>query len=76
MFGSLPSALIRMPVIQEPSELAQIHFGEIVLSDDREHGTRHPPAIHGLIRSMPVCSKSLVLRVAHVASCARQIAAI
>lgn len=76
MFGFLPSALTQMPAVQEPSELAQIRFGEIVLSDDLEHGTGHPPAIHGLIRSMPVCSKSLVLRVAHVASCARQIAAI
>lgn len=62
--------------VEEPSECAHIGLREILISDHIDRQTCHPSALHGSISSTPVYTKSLTLRVAQLASCARQIAAI
>lgn len=76
LFGIPLAVFIEILTAEEPPEHAQFPLGEIFRGDGIERGTLQPSALHGLIRSIPVCAKSLVLRVAHVALCARQIAAI
>lgn len=70
------SAILEIPAVEEPSKLARFGLSEIIVREDLDRVRLHASACHGSTSSTPVYAKSLMLRVAQVAPCARQIAAI
>lgn len=70
------SKILEILAVEEPPKLAQISLGEIPVGEHLGRMVLQASILHGSSRSTPVCAKSLTLRVAQVALCARQIAAI
>lgn len=80
----IPLKLVRLPLpevigilpFEQPAELTEVARSDVFVGDDVDRQTIHSSARQGSTNSTPVCAKSLTLRVAQVAPCARQIAAI
>lgn len=79
--GLLPiplSEILEILAVEEPSKFTQSGLSEFLVGDAprSNDASLHASTFHGSTSSTPVHTKSFTLRVAQVASCARQIAAI
>lgn len=72
----LASAEIKVLVVEEQPKFTQIGLSEFLVGEDLDRMTLHASTFHGSTSSTPVCWKSFTLRVAQIAPCVRQIAAI
>lgn len=70
------SERLEMFAVEELSKLTQICLSEFLVGADLDRMMLHASTFHGSTNSTPVCWKSFTLRVAQIAPCVRQIAAI
>ena len=70
------SEFLKILAVEELSKGNQICLREFLLGEDLDRMMLHASTFHGSTSSTPVCWKSFTLRVAQIAPCVRQIAAI